>query len=231
MGIFSEVYNKGKTLAAYRSTTFDLVSYQVFGTIMDAIKSSRKDIKLIGLTSTHRGEGVSTVARILGHALSNSSYISSLIVDAAIHNPSLHKTERISISPGLADVFLGRINNWKDVIKAKKKNICYLLPFGVVEKKDIPDFFVNPNVLDFLQGLKRSFDIVVFDLPPIGHYPEIMPFFTQLDSVIFVIKAHKTRFPAVKVALSRLKTSGVDVLGGILNGKRYFVPKYLYETL
>ncbi len=230
MGIFSEAYDRRQKSVSYSRDKFEIISYQVFGTFIDAVRGSDKDVKLVGFTSAHRNEGVSTVIRILGHALCNASYISSLIIDAGIHNPTMHKTERVSVSPGLTDIIYGKISEWKKAIVPKKEETCFLLPFGILEK-DTTDFFINPKINEFLVELKETFDFAIFDLPPVGIYPEIIPFLTKLDAVVFVIRAHRTRLPVAKAAVGRLKTSGVNILGGILNCKKYFIPEFLYEKL
>ncbi len=230
MGIFSEAYDRKRRSVSYSRDRFEIISYQIFGTFIDAVRSSDKDVKLVGFTSAHRKEGVSTIIRILSHAFCSSSYISSLIVDAGIHNPSIHKIERISVSPGLTDIIYGRVSSWKKAIVSKKEGVCFFLPFGILEK-DMTDFFINPRINDFLLDLKGAFDFAIFDLPPVGMHPEIIPFLSKLDAIVFVVRAHKTRLPVAKAAIGRLRTSGVNILGGILNCRKYFIPEFLYEKL
>jgi Mrp family chromosome partitioning ATPase len=83
----------------------------------------------------------------------------------------------------------------------------------------------------FLEKLRAISDYAIFDLPPVHACPEVLLLAKKLDGIIFVIKAHHTPTKSVAAALDRLKRGNVRILGGILNGKKYFIPKWLYDRI
>lgn len=224
MGLFADIYGEN----TLQKSRIAVISDHLLGTLVDAVNRIDTEVKLIGLTSTQEKEGVTTVTHLIANALCTSTYFRSLVVDAGLHNPAMHRVENIPEAPGLSDVILSKELRWKEAIKSKKEPVCYVLPAGK-SVESLVDFFMHPRVYDFLKDLRSAFNFVLFDLPPVGTYPEILPFISELDAVLFVVRAHYTRVRAAQVAVDRLKRSGVLILGGILNRKRYYIPETFYK--
>ena len=61
------------------------------------------------------------------------------------------------------------------------------------------------------------------------NYPEGLALSRLCDGVVLVVKAGNTRFEAIKNASQVLKNSGVRVLGGVLNQRKYHIPELFYK--
>jgi Mrp family chromosome partitioning ATPase len=73
--------------------------------------------------------------------------------------------------------------------------------------------------MDYLIAfLKRSFDYILFDSPPILAVSDALAMGPLIDGVILVVRAGRTPVPALRQARQRLDTHKLKCLGVILNG-------------
>jgi len=212
--------------------------------ILATINSVRRDQKVIGLTSALPGEGSSTLASILAtlaagmengtlHASSTSSQLMDknkkiLLIDTQLHNPTLHKNFGIPSAPGLFDVLQGKIS--LEHAGHHVSSHLQVLPLGEKRKSS----FSKQELLNLIIVLKEAkylYDTVYIDLPSILQYPEGLSLSRVCDAVILVIKARKTRVEVLQDARRKLERSGVEILGGILNKRRFFIPDWIYNKL
>ncbi len=82
-----------------------------------------------------------------------------------------------------------------------------------------------------LEKLARSFRFILVDGPPVNLYPESLLYAPQVDRVLFVVHAGKTRVPVVAKALAKLAAAGCDNVEPILNRRTFVIPQAIYEKL
>ncbi|MGQ9853210.1 MAG: tyrosine-protein kinase family protein, partial [Candidatus Oleimicrobiaceae bacterium] len=70
----------------------------------------------------------------------------------------------------------------------------------------------------FIEEVRRRFDVVIFDSPPLTAATDAIVLGTQVDAMPIVIRAGQTRRDVAKERLEALKNIPVNVLGVILNG-------------
>ena len=85
--------------------------------------------------------------------------------------------------------------------------------------------------LNVLLDLKKEFDYLVFDFPPIHTYPDIPILASLMDGVILVVRAEKTRYEVVQDAKEQLDIAHANILGVVLNRKKQVIPDFLYKRL
>ena len=71
---------------------------------------------------------------------------------------------------------------------------------------------------DLIEKLKREYDFVIFDVPPMIGMNETLMLSPQLDGVLFVTRAGAVERRLMLRAKDLLSNAQVPVLGGILNG-------------
>lgn len=79
--------------------------------------------------------------------------------------------------------------------------------------------------------VRRQFDLVVLDMPPIEVSRAGLKVAVACDGVVVVVEAEKTRSPVVRDLIERLRAVRGNVLGTVLNKRRYHLPKRLYHWL
>ena len=103
---------------------------------------------------------------------------------------------------------------------------------GAIQETPIPDLWIlpsgpstssstnlliNPHMSRLLKHLKKQFDIILIDTPPMLQIPDARVVGRLADSVIMVIRANKTTRGAVMAACQRFSEDGTKILGTILN--------------
>ncbi|MGC8720847.1 MAG: tyrosine-protein kinase family protein [Thermodesulforhabdaceae bacterium] len=236
MGIFSEAMEKsGKIVGSEsaRDPFFSVASIQqhLLGGFLDAVSSLKERPVLIGVTSSQAGEGVSTVSRMLAYALCYSNDKPTFLIDANFIDPSLHIKENFSQTPGLTEMLLnGKTKEPQDIVFSREGLPLRFVASG--RTPESPALMYNHQDMDsFLEKVRSLASYAIFDLPPVHASPEMILLARKLDGVIFVVRAHHTQVKSVALAVDKIRKSGVTLLGGILNGKKYFIPKWLYERL
>lgn len=80
------------------------------------------------------------------------------------------------------------------------------------------------------QRLRASYDLVVLDSPPVGTALGLA-LAPTVDGVVLVIEAEKTRVAQAVAARDALIGGGANVLGVVLDKRRYWVPARLWSWL
>jgi Mrp family chromosome partitioning ATPase len=52
-----------------------------------------------------------------------------------------------------------------------------------------------------------------------------------VDGVVLVVEAEKTRWPVAETVRDKIKNSGGNILGIVLNKRRYYIPDWIYNKL
>jgi receptor protein-tyrosine kinase len=171
------------------------------------------------ITSSLPHEGKTTASCNLGIALSDID-CRTLLIDADLRHPRLHKVFDIPNSWGLSDLL-------------REKDSFEQMPVdSLVRKTKIPGLSVlpsgpgtasvwhllhSPRMQALLRVLRTEFDGVLIDSPPVLQCTDARVLARYSDGVILVLHAGRTTRDAVLACRRRFAEDGVPVLGTILN--------------
>jgi Mrp family chromosome partitioning ATPase len=82
-----------------------------------------------------------------------------------------------------------------------------------------------------LSVLREQFDFVIFDGSPLRDYSESCFLAEKMDGVILVVEAERTKTEVLRKIRKDLESTGVNILGVVLNKKRKYIPQYLERFL
>ena len=191
--------------------------------------NSDEAIKTIMVTSSVSREGCSTVAANLAITLAQSNLLKVLIIDGNFRHPTLHLAFGLEKNIGLSDLVLGDIDI-QDVLRKTKLPNLSLITTG--------DFNGNPievlgsiNLKGLIVRLKGQFDYIIWDSAPINTYAEASILASQIDGIVLVVHAGRTRWEVVQNAKQQLEMVHATISGVVLNRKKYVIPKFLYKRL
>lgn len=85
--------------------------------------------------------------------------------------------------------------------------------------------------LDFWRDLSVRFDEVVIDSPAVSQSLLPMVIASQVDAVVMVVEADRTRTPVAEKVFHDLQAVRANVIGTVLNKRRYYVPDRVYRRL
>ena len=176
------------------------------------------------VTSANPGEGKTTVAGNLALVLAQGES-KVLLVDCDMRRPSIHKKLRISNTYGISDLLVGN-KNMESVEHKYKKNLT------VVSAGKIPpnpaEMLASKAMTAFLEEMKKHFDYIVLDTPPLQAVTDAQILSTKVDGTLIVVRAGVTKKEAVHNAISIINKVNGNIIGTVLNGADNSRDKYYY---
>ena len=177
--------------------------------------------KSILVTSAIPSEGKSLISANFAHTCANHGS-KTILIDFDLRRPGLHNFCDESNDEGVLTILKTPNATEEEVTEKLKKVLCNihpnlsLLPSGgktraateIIEKKEF-------ELL--LACLKKLSDVVIFDSPPAGLFPDAIALARKTDEVLFVTRYGKVSRQVVKRLIGDLKATGANILGIILN--------------
>ena len=190
----------------------------------EVIRTIRTGVTLSGIdqshqtlvvTSTNSGEGKSTVAMNLAFSLGQLGNV--LLIDTDMRRPTLAKQLGLdSKTPGLTDLIAGTVKVM-DCIRTVSGGNIHVLCAGSTIPPDPLKIMSSERFSTVLATAAATYDAVVMDSAPVELVSDARVLATQVNGVVYVIKADDTPHQAVRQGLSALRTSGTTLLGAVLN--------------
>lgn len=188
-----------------------------------------KGLKTVYITSVFDGEGKTTAALQLAYGLTISERSKVLLVDLNCLNPTLHDVFQTTLSPGLMDTG----NSSSEVDKAIRSTEFHRLdvltygekPAGNREKTSA--FFSS----ELIRNLQQYYDYIVLDGHSISGASDAALSAVYFDGTLVVVECEKTKWEVLQFAVEKLTNSGANVLGVILNKRKYYIPSFLYSKI
>jgi len=190
-------------------------------------RAPRQSVVLVA--SSVAGEGTSTVARNLATALSHSGTEQVLLVDANFRTPSQHGAFGVERSTGLSEVLKGDVSLTSVLHSDVGSGISLITCGGPV--KSPTQLLTAAGVQGVMMALLSLFDWIIVDSPPVTAYPDVASLAGASGAAILVIRAECTRSEVVDEAKKTLESTGVDLLGAVLNRRRFHIPNFIYRRL
>ncbi|UCG07847.1 MAG: CpsD/CapB family tyrosine-protein kinase, partial [Desulfobacterales bacterium] len=184
-------------------------------------------IKTVLFTSTAHGSGCSTAAAGFATSLANTFQSKVLLVDVNLRTPGIHKFFQTENTPGLFDIFLNRSARIEKNIKGN----LYVVTCNKLLTDEIDGFFGSERFVEFLSKMRRNFDYVILDGPPVTSCPESLIIGARVDGVILMLVSGKTRRSVALKAKREIEGSGGNFLGLVLNKRKFYIPKWIYRRL
>jgi len=176
--------------------------------------SPSKKIESIVISSPNPFEGKSTVAVALGLTMARFG-ARTLLVEADLRRPRLHKTFQCSAEEGVSTVLVGKISVDSAILTTSFENL-YLLPCGPVPPNP-SDLLVTERAKEVFLSLKERFDIVIIDTPPLIPVSDARILARYADGILLVVKlGSTTRESLVQASREVLSVDG-RILGAVLN--------------
>ncbi len=174
-----------------------------------------KPLKSLLVTSSLPGEGKSLNSANIAISFAELGK-KVCIVDGDLRKPRQHQIFGERKSPGLTDCLVRDLPLEKVVLPTHVPNL-YLIPCGTIPPNPA-EMIASQKMTDFIAGLEKKFDLVIFDSPPLNVVTDPVLFATKVSYVALIIKFAETNRRIVNEALTSLERSRTPVLGVILNG-------------
>ena len=191
--------------------------------------------RIILVTSPGPAEGKTTIVSNLAMALAETGR-RVLLIDADFRRPRLHTIFGVPNERGLMDLL------------SDKSPIVDYLAEGLIVQTSTPGLSVMPNrptssnlsrslysprLRSLFDGLRKDFDMILVDTPPLLHLADARLIATLTDGIVLVIRSGVTDRESALEACQLIQEDGYTLLGTILNdwnpGKSQMKKHYYYD--
>ena len=187
----------------------------------ESINLTRKP-KLVAVTSTHKGAGVSTIAAGLASSLSETGDGRVLLVDMNLENGAAQQFFKGKPNCKLDDALESDTRDGARV----QENLYVVTEDTATDRlpRALPKRFAS-----LIPKLKASdYDYIIFDMPPVSPTSVTARLSGFMDTVMLVIEAEKTDVQVVQQANALLAQSKANVTA-VLNKTKTYIPKQLHQ--
>ena len=197
---------------------------EAFLSVYSSIKiHSKLDFpKSILVTSTIPGEGKTLISCNVAGSFARHGK-KTLLVDGDLRRPMLHRHFKQQNNAGLIPWFEGggalegdlSSNPLLGIIKVTD-NLSLLCSGG---RSKVPtELLENPLFGQLLERLKREYDLVIVDSPPLGAVTDSLLIAERIDEVIYVCRFNRAYRKHIRLYMRALRSGKNEVLGVVLNG-------------
>ncbi|HEM4729123.1 TPA: tyrosine-protein kinase [Streptococcus suis] len=197
---------------------------EYFNAIRTNIQLSGADIKVVGITSVQSNEGKSTTAASLALAYARSGY-KTVLVDADIRNSVVSGFFKpMTKITGLTDYLAGTTDLSQGLCDTDIPNLT-AIESGKVSPNPTA-LLQSKNFEDLLATLRRYYDCVIVDCPPLGLVIDAAIIAQKCDAMVLVAEAGNVKRSSLKKVKEQLDQTGTPFLGVILNKYDIATEKY-----
>ena len=172
--------------------------------------------KTIMVSSTYSGEGKTTVS--LNTALAFSKIGKVLLIETDIRRPSvLSKTNLTEESPsvGFSDIIQGKTKISDCLVKLPGSEIDVMT--SGTRRSDLTDLTSTKQLKTFFEALKKHYDYVIIDTPPIQPVSDTLFISQATDHNFLIVRSNITKLVGIKSVIKKLINVDVKVDGLIFN--------------
>jgi capsular exopolysaccharide synthesis family protein len=189
--------------------------------VLTSILSARPgngESTVLVVSSCHPGEGKTTVTSHLAVVMAETG-ARVLVVDGDLQHPRVHEMFNLTEAPGLAGL-LDDHQDDDDTLLAAVQPTSHprvsALPAGPAAERDSGRLY-GDRLEPVLAGLRRHFDMILIDSPPLLMVPDARQLARTADGLVLVTTAHVTTVDELLTVRKRLADDGTRIVGTILN--------------
>ncbi|MCP9486652.1 MAG: polysaccharide biosynthesis tyrosine autokinase [Gaiellaceae bacterium MAG52_C11] len=183
-------------------------------------------VAVMTITSHEPGEGKSSVVEGLGRAASKIGQ-KVLLIDGDVRTGVLSERLGVADRPGLTNLIVG--SDASRETRGQAASPPAVPPNALVEIAPglsvLPAGAIPPNpasllassrLVPLIQTLRKGFDLIVIDSPPVGHLADASLLASASDGAVVVARVGKTKREALQNAVAILSRNPVPVLGVVM---------------
>lgn len=166
--------------------------------------------KVILVTSSVKGEGKTTTSSNL--ALAYAQMGKTLLIDADLRRPRVHKVSDVESSSGLVNFVAGKAAISECIVQDKVEANLNIMVAGATPPNPL-ELLSSVRMRKTLEKLREKYDYIIVDAAPILPASDALVLGQLADSVVMVVKAESTHTHLPQDAIKRLRSANVEVTG------------------
>ena len=187
--------------------------------------------RVIGVTSSTRGEGKTTNAINLSYTLAETG-AKVLLIDGDMRLPNVAKRLALDGKIGLSGLLVGLYDEDKAVQESGILPSLTVMTSGTLPPNPA-ELLGSDRMRLSIEKMRNQYDFVVIDLPPVNIVTDALIVSGLVDGMIVMVRQDYTDRRALKECMSSLELVGAHVLGFVMEdaqeeGGKYGRYKYRY---
>jgi succinoglycan biosynthesis transport protein ExoP len=140
-----------------------------------------------------------------------------ILIDGDLRNPSVTRNLAPNANVGLLEVLAGKVQ-LSDAVITDDRTELVILP-TVIETRLLHtnEVLASEAFKQLLEGLRKAYDYIIVDLPPVAPVVDVRATANIVDSYIYVIEWGRTRINVVQHQLEGIPEVQSRILGVVLN--------------
>lgn len=201
------------------------------GILRNSLQSALRDRprRTLLFTSASHEEGVTTLATSYARLEAAGSNQRVLLIELNARRPALFWRLGLSDEDGVSNYFAER-RSLSSLVQRDPRFGFDVIHVGEKDPESI-QLHVEKDLPRMLEEASAVYDTVVIDAPPVSMSPETPQIAAHVDGVVLVVYCGRTKREIVQRSVQMLEQFDGRVLGIVLNRKKYYIPKFLYERL
>lgn len=186
--------------------------------------------KLIQFIGSQKGEGTTTLIREFARVSSLKLGKRVLLMKADSQETKSDVESPMTLEYDLKSL----IDHFPDAEISDSKEVEEQYTTQVLVEIHAPALspaFSSAHVKRFCENLKRQFDLILIDSPPVSASPDGLAVARHMDGVVLVVEAENTRWRMVDHVKNRISQANGKILGIIFNKQRHYIPAFIYRFL
>ncbi len=192
-------------------------------------QAAGSDLRAILVTSSLHAEGTSTVAYHLSIAFTADTKTKVLLVDGNLRRSRIGKIFKLENKPGLSDIIKGDADAKNCIHKTKYPNLFVITSGNGCARPS--EIFESDEMQAVFNSYRDTYDYIIFDSAPVNAYPDTLILSPLVDGIVLIVKAENTRREIVKNAKEQLEKNKGNLLGVVINRRKFVLPEFIYKRL
>lgn len=215
-------------------------AYKLLRTKLQFSFADDNGCRVLGLTSALSGEGKSLTSVNLAYSLSQLDK-NVLLIDCDMRRPTIAKKLGIKTKPGLSSFLTGQIGP-EELIQycgvPKDEMAFHVIAAGECPPNPV-ELLSSERMSVALDSLRRIYDYVILDLPPVGEVSDALSVAKMTDGTLLVVRQNLCNRPVLKDTVRQFDFIEAKMLGLVFNcadehsgvyGRKYYYGKKYYKT-
>ena len=189
-------------------------AYKLLRTNLDFSLPADSGCRVIGVTSSLKGEGKSTTSVNIAYTMAQTGG-KVLLIEADMRLPTLAKRLHVKPKPGVSNLLVGQCSG-NDVLQ-KTELISNL---WVATAGDIPpnpsELLGSTNMKATIDAMKDFFNVIVVDLPPVSAVTDAALVSKLVDGMILVVRQNYCDRGVLEESIRQLRFVEAKILGFVM---------------
>ncbi len=191
-------------------------AYRSLRTSLLAMYGSNRRSFVISSAGASAGKSVTVVN--LAVSLAQSGF-STLVIDANLRRPSVHMKLGTANDAGLAQVVPSGGDPGSFIVSSPLAAGLSVLPAGPPPANPA-ELLGSRRMVELIEWAQSHYHYVLVDTPPLDVYTDAAVMAHHLGGLIVVVRFDATDHRRLSETLEQLETSGIPLLGFIVNGRK-----------